>query len=73
MISGVLEGLLPKEGERPRAGAPDLLAAGARAARIAGVRAELPEVAAVAARKGSSRLVMEARRLIQLVTPAPLR
>ncbi|NJP98576.1 hypothetical protein HCN51_55730 [Nonomuraea sp. FMUSA5-5] len=73
VISGVLEGLLPKEGERPRAGAADLLAAGARAARIAGVRAELPEVAAVAGRKGSSRLVMEARRLIQLVTPAPLR
>ncbi|GAA2824219.1 DUF6493 family protein [Nonomuraea rubra] len=67
VISGVLAGLLPKEGERPRAGAADLLAAGARAARIAGLRAELPEVAAVAGRKGSSRLVQEARRLIQLV------
>ncbi|MFB4262983.1 DUF6493 family protein [Nonomuraea sp. GTA35] len=67
VISGVLAGLLPKEGERPRAGAADLLAAGARAARIARVRGELPEVAAVAGRKGSSRLVQEARRLIQLV------
>ncbi|GAA2213778.1 hypothetical protein GCM10009850_092410 [Nonomuraea monospora] len=67
VISGVLAGLLPREGERPRAGAADLLAAGARAARIAGVRTELPEVAAVASRKGSSRLVQEARRLVQLV------
>ncbi|MFI7641762.1 DUF6493 family protein [Nonomuraea sp. NPDC049400] len=68
MVVRLLPGLLPKEGERPRAGVADLLAAGARAARIAGVRAELPEVAAVAARKGSSRLVQEARRLRHLVT-----
>nr|SBO95962.1 secreted protein [Nonomuraea gerenzanensis] len=67
VVSGVLAGLLPREGERPRAGVADLLAAGARAARIAGVRARLPEVAAVAGRKGSSRLTQEARRLVQLV------
>ncbi|MDX3109678.1 DUF7825 domain-containing protein [Nonomuraea angiospora] len=68
VVVRLLPGLLPQEGERPRAGVADLLAAGARAARIAGVRAELPEVAAVAARKGSSRLVQEARRLQHLVT-----
>ncbi|MEV0616356.1 DUF6493 family protein [Nonomuraea sp. NPDC050404] len=72
VIAHVLEGLLPKEGERPRAGVADLLAAGARAARIAGVRAHLPQVAAVAARKGSSRLVLEARRLAHLIgSPGP--
>ncbi|MFC4114022.1 DUF6493 family protein [Nonomuraea zeae] len=68
VIARVLPALLPKDGERPRAGLADLLAAGARAARIAGVRADLPEVAAIAARKGSSRLVQEARRLHQLLT-----
>ncbi|MEO3872144.1 DUF6493 family protein [Nonomuraea sp. B12E4] len=68
VVVRVLPGLLPAEGERPRAGVADLLAAGARAARIAGVRAEVPEVAAVAARTGSSRLVQEARRLWHLIT-----
>ncbi|MGP3961805.1 DUF7825 domain-containing protein [Nonomuraea sp. 3N208] len=67
VIAGLLPGLLPQDGERPRAGLADLLAAGARAARIAGVRADLPEVGAIAARKGSSRLIQEARRLVQLV------
>ncbi|MFC4006868.1 hypothetical protein ACFOY2_06535 [Nonomuraea purpurea] len=66
VIVGALPGLLPKDGESPRAGSADLLAAGARAARIAGARAELPEVAAIAARKGSSRLVQEARRLCRI-------
>ncbi|RVX41303.1 hypothetical protein EDD27_3811 [Nonomuraea polychroma] len=67
VVVRLLPGLLPQDGERPRAGLADLLAAGARAARIAGVRAKLPEVAMIAARKGSSRLIQEARRLIQLV------
>ncbi|MFI7708538.1 hypothetical protein [Nonomuraea sp. NPDC049480] len=67
LIAGALPGVLPVDGERPRAGLADLLAAGARAARIAGVRADLPEVAEIAARKGSSRLVQEARRLRHLV------
>ncbi|MGP4105166.1 hypothetical protein [Nonomuraea sp. KM90] len=65
VIVRLLPGLLPKTGERPRAGLADLLAAGASAAKIAGVRADLPEVAAIAAQKGSSRLVQEARRLHQ--------
>ncbi|MFK4041173.1 DUF6493 family protein [Nonomuraea wenchangensis] len=67
VVVRLLPGLLPGEGERPRAGLADLLAAGARAARIGRVRADLPEVAAIAARKGSSRMVQEARRLQRLV------
>ncbi|MCK2219460.1 DUF6493 family protein [Actinomadura sp. ATCC 31491] len=67
VVVRLLPGLLPQEGERARTGLADLLAAGARAARIGRVRAELPEVGAVAARGGSSRLVQEARRLQQLV------
>ncbi|MEU4516892.1 DUF6493 family protein, partial [Nonomuraea wenchangensis] len=67
VVVRLLPGLLPEDGERPRARLADLLAAGARAARIGRVRADLPEVAAVAARKGSSRLVQEARRLQRLL------
>ncbi|MFB4278158.1 DUF6493 family protein [Nonomuraea sp. MTCD27] len=67
VVVRVLPGLLPKDGERPRAGVADLLATGTRAARIAGVRVDVPEVAAVAGRRGSSRLVLEARRLMQLI------
>ncbi|GAA1757263.1 DUF6493 family protein [Nonomuraea bangladeshensis] len=72
VVVRLLPGLLPEEGERPRAGLADLLAAGARAARIGRVRADLPEVAAIAARKGSSRLVQEARRLQRLVSESTL-
>ncbi|MEU6727536.1 DUF6493 family protein [Nonomuraea wenchangensis] len=67
VVARLLPGLLPEDGERPRAGLADLLAVGARAARIGRVRADLPEVAAIAARKGSSRLVQEARRLQRLL------
>ncbi|MGW5162280.1 DUF7825 domain-containing protein [Nonomuraea wenchangensis] len=72
VVARLLPGLLPEEGERPRAGLADLLAAGARAARIGRVRADLPEVAAIAARKGSSRLIQEARRLQRLVQESTL-
>ncbi|MEV0390217.1 DUF6493 family protein [Nonomuraea sp. NPDC050643] len=67
VIVQALPGLLPEEGERPRAGVADLVAAGARAARIAGARGELPCAAVIAARKGSSRLILEARRLMRLI------
>ncbi|WP_336205268.1 DUF7825 domain-containing protein [Nonomuraea sp. LPB2021202275-12-8] len=68
VIADLLPRLLPAQGERPRSGLADLLAAGARAARTAGARGDIPELAAVAARKGSSRLVQEARRLHHLLT-----
>ncbi|GAA3129463.1 DUF6493 family protein [Streptosporangium carneum] len=70
VIAGTLPGLLPAQGDRPRAGLADLLAAGARAAELAGARADIPELAAVAARGGSSRVVQEARRLRRLVASA---
>ncbi|MFI7446439.1 DUF6493 family protein [Nonomuraea sp. NPDC049714] len=68
VIADLLPRLLPAEGERPRSGLADLMAAGARAARLAGTRGDLPALAAVAARKGSSRLAQEARRLRALLT-----
>ncbi|MFC0039995.1 DUF6493 family protein [Actinomadura rayongensis] len=64
-ITTALPGLLPAPGARPATGLPDLLALAARIAETAGLRADLPEVAAVAARGGSSRLVREAARLHQ--------
>ncbi|MFV2020886.1 hypothetical protein [Micromonospora sp. LOL_023] len=45
-------------------GLPDLLALAARNAVVTGVRIEVPGLADVAARGGSSRLVTEARRLV---------
>lgn len=68
VVAESLPRLLPAEGERPRSGLADLMAAGARAAGLAGARGDLPGLAAVAARKGSSRLVQEARRLRLLLT-----
>lgn len=53
---------------KPLPGTPDLLALAAAAAGATGVRAELPAVAAVAARAGSGRLVTEARRLVRTLT-----
>ncbi|MEV4839872.1 DUF6493 family protein [Nonomuraea sp. NPDC049486] len=67
VVAPLLPRVLPAAGERPRNGLADLLAVGARAAALAGARGEIPELAAVAARKGSTRLVREARRLHQLL------
>ncbi|WP_049565775.1 DUF7824 domain-containing protein [Nonomuraea sp. SBT364] len=76
VIAATLPRLLPADGARPRAGLPDLLAAGARAARAckaggagtAGSPGGIPELAALAARKGTTRFVQEARRLHQVLT-----
>ncbi|MFG1946759.1 hypothetical protein [Nonomuraea sp. NPDC048826] len=68
VVACLLPRLLPAAGERPRSGLADLLAMGARAAGAAGARGEIPELAAAAARKGSSRLAQEARRLHGLLT-----
>ncbi|MFD0664794.1 DUF7824 domain-containing protein [Thermocatellispora tengchongensis] len=68
IVAELLPALLPGPGERPRNGLADLLAAGARAAAPAAAKAVIPELAAVAARKGSSRLAQEARRLQALLT-----
>ncbi|WP_433318489.1 hypothetical protein ACQP0U_12335 [Micromonospora sp. CA-269861] len=47
----------------PPRGTPDLLALGAETARATGVRIEVPGLADVVARGGTTRLVTEARRL----------
>ncbi|MEU4514239.1 DUF6493 family protein [Nonomuraea wenchangensis] len=55
--------LLPAPGEKARSGLGDLLKVAVRAAVLAGARGELPGLAELAARKGSSLLLHEARRL----------
>ena len=63
VIADVLPRLLPAEGERPLAAAWPTCGGGRQGGRLAGAGGQLPGLAAVAARKGSSRLVQEARRL----------
>ncbi|SEG94553.1 hypothetical protein SAMN05444920_108407 [Nonomuraea solani] len=69
LITWLLPGLLPADGDRPRAGLADLLATATTAATLTRARADLPDVAAIAARGGSSRLVQESRRLLRQVRP----
>ncbi|MFC7532839.1 DUF6493 family protein [Actinoplanes sp. GCM10030250] len=64
VLAAALPLLLPKA---PR-GLPDLLELSTQVARTAGARAELPELATVAGRSGSSRLVKEAKRLHTVLT-----
>jgi hypothetical protein len=61
--------LLPGTGERARPGLGDLLAVAVRAAVLTGARADIPRLAEVAARAGSSRVVQEARNLHRQITP----
>jgi hypothetical protein len=60
--------LLPAAGERPRAGLSELLRIAAQAADLAAARADIPRLAEMAARKGSSLLLHEARRLHELIS-----
>ncbi|GAA2211825.1 hypothetical protein GCM10009850_072850 [Nonomuraea monospora] len=55
--------LLPKAGERPRGGLGEFLTVAVRAAILAGARGEVPGLAELAGRKGSSLVLQEARRL----------
>ncbi|MEV6306650.1 DUF6493 family protein [Actinoplanes sp. NPDC051861] len=59
VLAAALPLLLPKG---PR-GLPDLLELSTQVARAAGAHTEIPELASIAARGGSSRLVKEAKRL----------
>lgn len=68
VILAALPVLLPAPGERPRSGLHDLIALGTRAAEATGARADVPGLAAVAARGGTSRLVREAARLHRTLT-----
>jgi hypothetical protein len=67
IVAAALPGLLPVHGQAAAPGLPDLLALGAEAAEAIGARADLPALAEVAGRGGSSRLVREAARLNRLV------
>ncbi|SDH38553.1 hypothetical protein SAMN05421505_1155 [Sinosporangium album] len=72
IASGVLAGLLPQPGAKPRAGLADLLAIAVQAAALVGPHAlSAPAgLASAAARGGSSRFAQEARRLHHLLTSA---
>ncbi|TDD31596.1 hypothetical protein E1287_25885 [Actinomadura sp. KC06] len=63
VIAAALPVLCPEPGERPVHGLKRLIALGRRTARWSGARGAIPEVEVLAARKGSSDLVREARAL----------
>ncbi|MFI7148518.1 DUF6493 family protein [Nonomuraea sp. NPDC050022] len=63
VVAGFLEVYLPGPGERARTAHTQALGFAVRAASWAGARGELPCVAEIARRKGSSGFVREARRL----------
>ncbi|MFI6901360.1 DUF6493 family protein [Nonomuraea sp. NPDC050394] len=67
-LAVALPPLLPGPGERPRAGLGDLLGVGVEAAALAGARAEITGLAEMAARKGSSLVLYEARRLHETIS-----
>ncbi|WP_431912866.1 DUF6493 family protein [Nonomuraea jabiensis] len=60
--------LLPAPGERPRNGLAAFVGLAAAAAEWSGARGEIPEVRAMAARRGDSGLLRELRRLHALLT-----
>ncbi|WP_133061557.1 DUF6493 family protein [Streptosporangium minutum] len=60
--------LLPGPGEKARAGLGELLKVAVRAAVRAGARGDIPGLAELAARKGSSLLIHEARRLHEVIS-----
>ncbi|PZG19480.1 DUF7825 domain-containing protein [Nonomuraea aridisoli] len=68
-LSVALPLLLPRPGERPRAGLGELLGVAARAAVLAGAEGEISGLAEMAARKGSSLVLHEARRLYEAISP----
>ncbi|RBQ19837.1 hypothetical protein DP939_14105 [Spongiactinospora rosea] len=60
--------LLPAPGEKARAGLGELLKTAVRAAVLAGARDDIPGLAELAARKGSSLVIHEARRLHEAIS-----
>lgn len=63
LVEAALPLLLPRQGERARAGLGAFLTVAADAAALSGATGEIPGLAEVAARPGASRLAEEARRL----------
>ncbi|MFI7130889.1 DUF6493 family protein [Nonomuraea sp. NPDC050153] len=68
IASTALPTLLPAPGERPRNGLAGFVALAAATADWSGARGEIPEVRAMAARRGGSGLLREIRRLHDLLT-----
>jgi hypothetical protein len=67
-LTVALPHLMPANGERPRAGFGELLGVAARAATLTGARGEIGGLAEMAARKGSSLVLHEARRLYEVLS-----
>ncbi|MEV0198278.1 DUF6493 family protein [Nonomuraea sp. NPDC050691] len=59
--------LLPGPGEKAKAGLGELLKVAVRAAESTGARGDIPRLADLAARKGSSQLLHQARRLYEVI------
>ncbi|MER5326036.1 DUF6493 family protein [Streptosporangium roseum] len=68
VIAAALPGLLPAAGERPRKGLAGFLAFARQVAGWAGATGEIPELTAVAGRKGTSRVIGECRGLRDLLS-----
>ncbi|WP_436762875.1 DUF7824 domain-containing protein [Streptosporangium sp. V21-05] len=67
-VAAALPSLVPQAGHRPRHGLTEFVALAATSAAWCGARGAIPEIEAMAARKGSSGLLREARRLHGLLT-----
>jgi hypothetical protein len=68
VIEHALPSVLRANADKPVTGMADLLALGGRLAEATGARARIPELEALAARKGSSRTLKEAARLHRHLT-----
>ncbi|NKZ08541.1 hypothetical protein [Actinomadura latina] len=68
ILAAALPHVLPEPGGRAPAGLPSMITLAARLAEITGARGAIPDVADVAARGGSSRLVKESARLHRTLT-----
>jgi hypothetical protein len=68
ILAMALPHVLPAPGERAPAGLPSLITLATRLAEVTGAKGAVPEVADVAARGGSSRLVKESARLHRTLT-----
>jgi hypothetical protein len=68
MLAVALPRLMPSDGERPRAGLGELLGVAARAATLAGARGKIDGLKEMAARKGTSLVLHEARHLYEVLS-----
>jgi Family of unknown function (DUF6493) len=71
ILAAAIPSMLPPATARPPRGLPDLIALAAEVAGAGGGGRPIPQLAAITARGGSSRLVAESRRLERLLTGTP--